>query len=169
MPSPLFSPFVGEAFDQPSLPAEGNLVARNRWLNTPPYDPLGHLAPIDPLLMADSGPTSISFPVVPMPIDHFVALIMAYLQGRTPQSISVWCELMAYRLVKAYHCKNTNSSSEHEFIISELVNEHMNKVVLRTDRHIGARKHSSSSSSLTSSLIDGGLSPISSLPASSPR
>lgn len=120
--------------------------------------------------MTDPTPKSpIPFPVVPTAIDHFVELIMAYLQGRTPQSVAVWRELMGHRLVKAYHCKNTNSSSEHEFIIHELVDEHMNKLILRTDRHVDARKHASSPSCSTSSWIDGELSPSNFLPASSSR
>jgi len=114
--------------------------------------------------MSDPDPTSISFPVVATAIGHYLALIMAYLQGWTLQSIAVWRELTGYRLVKASHCKYTNSPSEHEFVIYELVNEHKNKLVLRTDRRIGARKHTSSSSCSTPSVIDGGpSSPISSL------
>ncbi|KAF8701566.1 hypothetical protein AX14_000390 [Amanita brunnescens Koide BX004] len=100
-------------------------------------------------------------------VHQCVARIMAILQGWTPQSAVVWRELTDFRLVKTYHCKNTNSSTEHEFVIFELVDEHMNNLVLRTDRHIGAPKGTSTSSSSTSSLIDVGLSPISSLPASS--
>jgi len=119
--------------------------------------------------MADFDPTSIPFPFPDgaIAIHHFVALTMAHLQGWTSQSVAVWGEFTGYRLVKAYHCKNTNSSSEHEFIIYEFVDESMNKLVLRTDHHIGARKHTSSPSCSTPSLLDDGLSPISSLPASS--
>ncbi|KAF8701565.1 hypothetical protein AX14_000389 [Amanita brunnescens Koide BX004] len=157
MPDSLF-PLAGEAIDQSFLPGD---VVRNRRSNASPHNP-PHLAPIGQLVM-----TSIAFPLVATAIRHFIVLIMAYLQGWTPQSVAVWRELKGYQLAKTYHCKNTNSSTEHEFVIFELVDEHMNNLVLRTDRHIGARKYTSTSSSSTSSLIDVGLSPISSLPASS--
>ena len=152
---PAFFTLAGEAIDQPSPPADRNLAPCNHRSKASPHDP-PRLAPIGQLVM-----TSIAFPLVATAIRHFIALIMAYLQGWTPQSVAVWRELKSYRLVKTYHCKNTNSSTEHEFVIFELVDEHMNNLMLRTDRHIGARKDTP-----TSSLIDVGLSPISSLPSS---
>lgn len=106
----------------------------------------------------DFDPTSIPFPVVAMAIGHYLALIMACLQGWTSESVAVWRELTGYLLVKAYHCKYTNSASEHECVIYEFVDEHKNKLLLRTDRHIGARRHTSSSSCSTSSAFDGGSS-----------
>ncbi|KAF8330115.1 hypothetical protein F5887DRAFT_1181401 [Amanita rubescens] len=119
--------------------------------------------------MFEPSPNSFSFPVGETAIDHYVALTTARLQGWTSQSVAVWRELTGYRLVKAYHYKYTNSPSEHEFITYEFVDEHENKVELRTDRRIGARKHTSSSSRSTSSVIDGGYSPINSLFSPSSR
>lgn len=101
---------------------------------------------------------------VPMAIDHFFSLISAYLQGWTSQSIAVWRELTGYQLVKASHCKYTNSPSEHEFVIYTLVDEHKNKLELRTDRAVVDHKECKDVSlpSLLVSLfgVDVGRSPL---------
>lgn len=107
--------------------------------------------------MSDSpDPTPIALPVGEMSIDHYVALITSCLQGWTSLSVAVWNRLTDHRLTKVYHCKHTNSSSEHECVICEFVDELGNKLVLRMDRHVGAHRHT----------VDVGSSSISSPPSS---
>lgn len=78
---------------------------------------------------------------VPVAIVVWVQLVMTCLRGWTPESVAMWQELTGYRLEKASHCKYTNTSNEHEFVIYEFINDHNHKLLqLRSDRAAGERK-----------------------------
>ncbi len=109
--------------------------------------------------MTDSHPTFLLF--LEDGELRYVTLIKAY--GWNSQSIALWGELTRYRLVNAHYCKDTKNKNEHEFVIYEFVDEHKKKLVLRTDRHVGAHKDTPSPSCTASPVINGGLSPVSSL------
>ena len=79
-------------------------------------------------------------------IDRLATLVKTH--GWTSQSVSAYCELAGYRLVKANYCKDTKSRTEHEFLTHEFVRvgEHESKLVMRIDRHVGEHQDTSSPS-----------------------
>lgn len=81
----------------------------------------------------------------PLPIDLWIDVVMTCLQGQPLESDAMCQELTGYRLETAFHCKDTNTCNEHEFVIYEFCDDKNQKLKLRTDRAAGQRKDSISS------------------------